>query len=337
MKSAAIVIPCRNELNYIGRCLDSILKLDLPGIDLEVLVCDGMSDDGTREVVARYSKEHPHIRLLDNPHRTTPYALNLGTRTAQSDVVIILGAHSEVDPGYVRYSIEELETHPEAGCVGGFVENSCEDELSEIVALATSSPFGVGNSHYRTGGNSGYVDTVLFGAYRREVFDRVGYFDDELTRNQDDELNYRVLKGGYRIFLSERIHCHYYVRSSLKRLFKQYFQYGYWKVYVNLKHRTVTTLRQLPPLLLVLFLILGAAVTPLNPLLPKLYAAGILTYLSGGLLFGLGKTRHPVRLLRLMLIFAVLHLGYGIGYLDGVIRFLLLKREPAKSRATLSR
>lgn len=338
MNITTIVIPCRNEKSYIARCLDSLLKLNTPSEELEIFVCDGMSEDGTLEVLAEYCEAHPHIKVLPNPERTTPYALNLGAKAARGDVVIILGAHSEVDPDWVNACLQELEAHPEAGCVGGYVENAFTDDFSRVLSYATSSRFGVGGSHYRTKSKTGYVDTVLFGAYRKSVLEEIRYFDEELTRNQDDEINYRLIKAGHKIWLSDRIKCRYFVRSSFKKLFKQYFQYGYWKVYVNRKHGVVTTTyRQLAPVALVFCLLFGGLAAVLHPLGRTAFGAGVALYILMALGAAVSKTLHPVKILQLLLVFATLHLSYGFGYLDGLIQFVLLGRKPSIKHATLSR
>ncbi|MGD1848124.1 MAG: glycosyltransferase family 2 protein, partial [Salibacteraceae bacterium] len=242
---------------YIRACVESVVGNDYPKDLLHVLVCDGQSDDRTREIVAELSQKHAPVKLVDNPYRTTPYALNLGIREVNSDVAIILGGHAELAPDYLRECVLQLKAHPEVGCIGGIIDNVAENTTAAIVSKAMASSFGVGNAHFRTGGKEGYVDTVAFGAYRREVFEKVGYFDEDLTRNQDDEFNYRVLKGGFKIWLSSKIRSKYYVRASFKKLFRQYFQYGYWKVFVNRKHQAVTSIRQLVPLGFVLFVLMG--------------------------------------------------------------------------------
>ena len=222
---------------------------------IDVFVCDGMSTDATTALVEKYALTHPMVHVLMNKKQTTPFALNLGIRKSEADVVIILGAHSELYPDYISKCMEAFSLGTNIGCTGGIIENEYENETAEVIGKAMSSSFGVGNAHFRTGNKNGYVDTVAFGAYKREVFSKVGYFDEELIRNQDDEFNYRVTKAGFKIYLYSEIRCKYFVRASFGKLFKQYYQYGYWKVYVAKKHHAVTTFRQLVPLFFVLFLI----------------------------------------------------------------------------------
>ncbi len=247
----SVVIPCYNEESYIGNCLSSIFAQDYPLELIQVFVADGRSTDKTRAVLSSWNERWENVHMLDNPERHTPQALNIVIQASDSHVVIILGAHAEMFPDYISNCINVLNDHPEVACVGGVLDHVNENRGAEIIAKAMSSPFGVGNVRFRTGGQPGYVDTVAFGAYRREVFNKVGLFDTDLVRNQDDEFNYRILASGDKIWFDPSIRSKYFVRSSFEKLFKQYRQYGYWKVFVNVKHKTVTTVRQLVPAIFV--------------------------------------------------------------------------------------
>ncbi len=335
MMQVSVVIPCYNEEQYIVACMDAACIQELPaGVKLRVLVCDGRSTDRTAELVREYAATHPQVTCLLNEQRTTPYALNLGIRHAAADVVIIFGAHAVMKPGYIARCIEAFSAYADVGCAGGILTNIYENETSRIIGLAMSSPFGVGNAHFRTGASSGYVDTVAFGAYKKEVFDTVGFFDEELVRNQDDEFNFRVLKQGFRIWLDPEIRADYYVRSSVKRLFRQYFQYGYWKVYVNKKHRAITTTRQLIPFGFVLFLVFGSVAAACSRLLAMAFFGVLALYALLALYFAFRKTSHPVQAIKITGIFVSLHLSYGWGYLLGAIDFILRNKSAGKFQTT---
>lgn len=336
-KRIRVVIPCRNEKPYIAACLRSLVDADRDGLAVEAWVCDGFSEDGTRDEVMSFATAHPWIRLVDNPQRTTPQAMNLGLRPAGYDVGIILGAHAEVGRDFFQANLAVLCEHVEVGCAGGAIENVYLDATSRRIGAAMGHPFGVGSAHFRTGLKEGYVDTVAFGAYRREVFEQVGYFDERLVRNQDDELNYRVTKGGFRIWLSNTIRSRYYVRGSYTKLFKQYRQYGYWKVFVNRLHRTVTTLRQLVPAFFVAGSMGGAVIAILFPVLMPAWLLGIGAYVLIALVSAIRAAKGSSDILGVLLAFFILHVAYGIGYLQGIWDFLLLRKEPKASASKLTR
>lgn len=332
-----VVIPCRNEAGYIGRCLASIVAADRTGMDLEAWVCDGLSDDGTRAEIAALQGAHPWIKLVDNEARTTPQAMNLGLEPQGYDVGILLGAHAEVSIDFFAQNIALLEAHRAAGCVGGIIENVYTDAVSRRIGAAMGHPFGVGSAHFRTGLKEGEVDTVAFGAYRREALAAIGFVDERLSRNQDDELNFRLTKAGWKVILSPRIRSRYYVRASMSRLYRQYWQYGYWKVYVNRLHGTVTTWRQLVPAAFVLFLISGALASLLHPWLAIAFALGIVVYLLAGLASAVQAAGRIGDAFGVLRAFITLHIAYGLGYLRGILDFVLFRREPPGHAASSSR
>ena len=167
---------------------------------------------------------------------------------------------------------------------------------------------------------------VLLIAYKREVFHKIGYFDEELIRNQDDEFNFRLLKNGFTIYLFRKIRSKYYVRASYGKLFKQYEQYGYWKVYVNKKHNTVTTLRQVVPLFFVLYLLFGVLASFFGYVYFTLFAIGLLLYSSAGYLFAYNLSTDQFQITNIIRVFFILHFSYGWGYLKGMIDFFVLNK-----------
>lgn len=336
-ETVAVVIPCRNEKKYIGICLDSLVQCDFDKQYLEVYVCDGLSDDGTVAVVNEYSAKYPFIRLLENTARTTPHALNLGIRTSKTDVVIILGAHAAVAPDFITRNLNVLNTHPDVGCAGGIIDNKYENRVSENIGLAMSSVFGVGNAHFRTGTKAGYVDTVAFGAYTRDVFETCGLFDDELVRNQDDEFNFRISQKGFKIFLDPAIRSDYYVRGNYRKLFRQYYQYGYWKVFVNRKHKVVTSARQLMPPVFVAGLLLGWIPALFFWWWIFIWLGGVVFYKTAAFFFALRMHPSFSQIPAVMWSFFILHSSYGLGYLEGLFNFMLLRRNPRSSGSKLSR
>jgi len=333
----SIILPCRNEDKYIERCLKSIIDTSYSKEELRVYVVDGFSTDRTRLIIKRIKKEHPFIKLIDNPDKITPIAVNLGLQADDSDIKILMGAHSTIDRDFISIAVEHLSRSPELGCVGGVISNVNENAKAEVIALAMSSKFGVGNARFRTGGKDGYVDTVAFGAYRKEVFEKIGYLDIDLVRNQDDELNFRLVKNGFKIWLTQAIKSNYYVRGDYKKLLKQYYQYGYWKVFVNKKHSTITSVRQLVPFFFVLFLLVNIVGSIFFEKVRLILLLGLSSYFVAAFYFGLQKTRRPLMLFRLIKVFLILHLGYGVGYFMGLLWFVLLRKKPSDKSKSLSR
>jgi glycosyltransferase involved in cell wall biosynthesis len=235
--AVSIIVPCRNEEAYIARCLDSILASDYPKDRLEVVVSEGRSSDRTREILLAYAAKNPEIILLDNPTGATPAGLNLAIRRASGDIIVRMDAHVLYPSDYVSRLVRGLE---ESGAdnVGGVLETVPAENTpgARAIAIGLAHPFGVGNAHFRTGARvRREVDTVPFGCYRREVFDRIGLFDEELIRNQDDEFNFRLIRRGGRVLLLPDVLCRYFARRSLRHLAGMYYQYGYFKPLVARK------------------------------------------------------------------------------------------------------
>lgn len=337
--TVSVVIPARNEAGYIRRCLEAVFANDYPADLVEVIVADGRSDDGTRDVVARTLAAHPgrRVTVIDNPARTTPHALNLAIGASSGRFIVRVDGHSEISPDYIRRCVELLQTVPGAGCVGGVFENVAGTPMGRVIAMALASPFGVGNALYRLDGHEGPVDTVPFGAFPREVFATVGLFDEDLVRNQDDEYTFRLRRAGYVVWLSPAIRVRYHTRASLGRMARQFAQYGFWKVYVNRKHRVVTTVRQLVPPLFVAALAAAAVAAATTAWGGTALVALLAAYALAALAAAVAKSRRPVEVAALIASFFVLHLSYGAGYLRGLGRFVLLNRPPAASHAALTR
>ncbi len=327
----SVIIPCRNEEEWIGPCLESILANDYPWQRLEILVVDGMSDDGTRAVIEKYVVAHPFVLMLDNLRKITPAAMNIGIKNARGEIIFRIDAHADYPRDYIS-SLVRLLGESGADNVGGvsITHPGRPTVMAKAIALGLSHPLGVGNSYFRIGSSRDrWVDTVPFGCYRREVFDRIGLFDEELVRDQDDELNLRLIKRGGRIRLSPKIVCNYYARDSLGKLWQQYYQYGYFKPLVVRKVGGVMTVRQLLPPLFVLGLIVTALVAAWSWL--GLAAFGVV---AGSYLLAIAAV--AARSVRcqgwavaaaLFCVFPALHLSYGLGYVRGFVEFLVLRRH----------
>lgn len=244
----SVVIPCRNERGYIGRVLASVLASDWPRDRLEVLAVDGMSDDGTREAVAAAAAADPRVRLLDNPARFTPHAVNVGVRAARGDFILRVDAHGEIPPDYIKTGVALLQARPNVWAVGGPLTRAGDGPGGALVAAVLSQPFSTGNTRVRAGDVEGPVDAVGYPMWRRDVFSRIGYFDETLVRNQDDDFDLRIRSAGGVTYQAPAMRAVYYVRSSVANLLRQYSQYGFWKVVVARKHGRYPDWKPLAPL-----------------------------------------------------------------------------------------
>ncbi len=340
MTSISIVIPCRNEAPYIEECIRAIYTAAIPsGVETNVFVVDGMSNDGTREIVQQLQREFLTLKLIDNVNQLTPFAFNLGIHAASCDYVQIIGARHIISNNYLSTCLQKLNEDSSIWCVGGRLENEYVNETGKVIALAMGTQLGMGIGNFRTLSKSGFTDTVTSPMYPYRVFEQIGFFDEELIRNQDDDFNFRVTKAGGKIWFDADISLKYYVRGNYKNLWKQFYQYGYWKVYVNQKHRTFTTIRQLIPPLFVLYLILflftwlfGATVGLAGsfPLIVYLALTAITTN-------RLVQQDHQLRFGDVFKTFPILHISYGLGYLKGVIDFVLLNKKPSDKQKQMSR
>ena len=319
----SVVIAMRNEENHIARCLQSVINQDYPGEQVEILVVDGMSTDSSRSIVSGFAGRYPNVRLLDNEKKIAPAAFNLGIRNAGGSIVAIIGAHCSLATDYLSNCVHYLSTR-EADCVGGPIENIGEGFWGQAISLVMSSPFGVGDAHFRYSHQERYVDTLAFGAYRREVFDKIGLFDERLVRNQDYDLNYRLRKAGGKILLTPAIQSYYYTRSSLRKLLSQYFRYGFWKVRMLQKHPRSVRVRQLVPPLFVLVLLLSGALSAISSLAAWVLALVVVSYLSLALAFSFSiAARKGWRYLPILpVIFACLHLSWGLGFLYSLAQLI---------------
>ena len=336
-----IIMPICNEAHFIERSLGAVLTQDYPTDCLEVLVVDGMSKDSTRAIVqqavdkARAAGNNISVALIDNPARIVPTALNIGVQRARGAVIVRVDGHCLIAHDYVHQCVSAL-ARSGADNVGGLQRPAQGSWISQALALATSSPFGVGNARFRYLEQPGWVDTVYLGAFRRDVFARIGGFDEDLVRNQDDEFNFRLAQAGGKIWLDPTIRSVYYGRTDLRSLWRQYYQYGFYKVRVIQKRRAVASLRHLIPAMFVLCLftsILSALISGRRWLAWSV--AG--PYVLANSVVSIATARSDFRLLPL-----TLHFAYGIGFVAGIWRWIVQystahhTRNPSASPTLLS-
>jgi succinoglycan biosynthesis protein ExoA len=318
----SLLIAMRNEAGYIEKCVTSILAQDYSADQVEMWVMDGLSEDSSSQIVERLFQGRPNCHLLSNGRITQSAGWNLGIARATGDVVGIIGAHSELAPDYISTAVETLQ-RTGADLVGGLMRAEGKERIAQAISLATSSPFGVGGARFHYTSYEEEVDTVYMGLCWRELFGRIGGFDEEMIRNQDDELSYRLLQAGGRIVCNPAIQSTYYNRSTLGSLWRQYSQYGFWKVRVMQKHPRQMRSRQFVPPLFVAALLFFLLMSPFSITCGIFLAVILVVYLTVNLTASILAVRKSGRRLfpLLPLTFITLHLSYGLGFLGGLLRF----------------
>jgi len=328
----SVICPIYNEEKYIANCIESILLQDYPKDDLEVIFVDGMSKDCTREIVAGYTQKYPFIRLIDNPEKIVPYAMNYGIKASKGEVIIRLDAHATYEKNYFSSLVRRLN-ELKADNVGSVCKTDVLNKTPKTLAIreVLSNKFGVGNSVFRTGVDKVMeVDTVPFGCWRRDVFEKYGLYDTRLVRNQDIELNKRILRGGGKIFIVPDTFCTYLARETYKGLSKNNYGNGKWNILTvhYTKQFNSLSLRHFIPLLFVLSLILPVLFSLFYLPLILLSALSLFAYVS---LLGVISLRLAIQkklsLFYLLVSFLVLHLSYGWGSLVGICQVLFLPKK----------
>lgn len=319
----SVIILCRNERQHIETCVRSILDQERPAEGMEVIVADGLSDDGTREILESLAKQHSEVRVVDNPRRITPCAMNAGIRAARGRYIAILGGHCQYAPDFLKTCVALLHEHPEVVCVGGPTLSSGKSRFGQAVALAMTHPLGVGNAKHRHPTYEGYAEMACYPVFRKEVFEKVGFYDERFIRNQDDELCYRLALHGKKVFISPRARYTYFIRETPSKLFRQYFEYGYWRVAVLRKHRRPASLRQLVPPLFMAAVLIGAIVGLSMPGWWKLSAVA-LPLVYGSTLLAVGVWEFGKAGWRVAALFpvaaATMVAAYATGFVWGVVK-----------------
>jgi len=327
----SVVIPCRNEKRHICEFLDSLMNQSLDrDWEIEILVADGLSDDGTRKVLTDYMLKAPSVRMIDNPGRIVSTGLNAAIAASTGEIIIRMDAHTVYAKDYIFQCVKLLQAS-RADNVGGPWVAVGKGHMGRAIAAAFQSPFCAGGGKSHDPSYEGEVDTVYLGCWRRSAFERFGLFDPGLVRNQDDEFNFRIRRGGGRILQSPKIQSSYTPRSSIRALFRQYLQYGFWKVFVMRKHRGVASWRHLVPALFVssvlaelLLLSLSAVFdwTGLAMLSGSVLFAELLVYSLACVFSALrfaGSIEVPA-LVSIPVVIAVHHISYGLGFLMGLLQ-----------------
>jgi len=355
----SVILACRCEAAHIGSVLSSILQQEEPEGGLEVIVADGISEDGTRQILHQIASSDPRVKVIDNPARITSAGLNAAIRASRGQIIIRMDAHTHYASDYIRQCVAVLQ-RTGADNVGGPWVAQANGYVGEAIAAAFQSRFAAGGARGHVPYYEGRVDTVYLGCWKKEVFERFGGFDENLVRNQDDEHNLRIVRGGGRVWQSPKIRSWYHSRTSLRGLFEQYMQYGYWKVQVIRKHKVPAAMRHLVPGVFVLSLLLLVLAWDICVAASRFVAAdsGLSAALSvarTSAMWGLTSIVSAYALALLIasvqaawrtkwvllpvlpLIFCCYHIGYGWGFLRGVLDFALLGRGASAVFTRLTR
>ncbi len=332
----SVICPIYNEGKYIAKCIDSVLKQDYPKEDMEIFFVDGMSGDRTVQIVNEYCVKYPFIKLLENPHRVVPYAMNIGIKASKGEVILRLDGHCEYPENYFSCLVDNLKKYDADNVGGVFITLPCnETNISYAIAECLKNPFGMGNSLHRIGAKENVkTDSVPFGCFKREVFDKVGLYDEELIRNQDDELNARIIKNGGSIYLIPTLGIKYFARDKVAKVRKMFYQYGLFKPLVNKKLGQAATVRQFVPPLFVAALICGLALSFFSKIFLWLYLAFLTLYFLIGIFMGIKSAKSTKRASMIFLmpwIFFNVHLSYGWGYWVGLFKVLFHRPFTAQS------
>lgn len=325
----SIVVPCRNERDHIETAILSILSQTNITEQFEIIVADGQSDDGTQDILKKLAANDSRIRIINNPRRIVSTGLNQAIRIAKGDIIIRMDTHSVYADNYVSSCIEALFLTG-AQNVGGPARTLAHDYVQQAISIAYHSPFAVGGALFHNIEYEGFVDTVTYGCWHKSTLFELGLFDEELVRNQDDEMNYRLIRSGGKIWQTPKIRSWYFPRKTISKLFQQYMQYGYWKVRVIQKHRIPAALRHLAPGAFI-FLILGSLLLmPFSYIATLCLTTALGLYLIANFIATVVCCANKNRLIYIPImpiVFAAYHFGYGWGFLRGVMNFYIFRRK----------
>tara|TARA_Y100000591_G_C21848186_1_gene709955 strand:- start:1885 stop:2946 length:1062 start_codon:yes stop_codon:yes gene_type:complete len=326
----SVIMPIRNEIAYIDLVLDAIIRQSYGLTNYEVLIADGLSNDGTYDIIRYYQKKYDNVKLILNYEKIVPTGFNKALSVAKGSIITRVDGHTIISKDFIKNSIDKL-IEMDCSCVGGSIENISIGNIAHSINIAQSSTFGVGGVAFRQKNLNGkFVDTLAFGSYKREIFDQIGGYDEELIRNQDDEFNFRLVQNGEKIWLDPSISSKYYNRSNYRMLFSQYFYYGFYKIRVFQKRKSFSSYRHLIPLAFILAIVVGIVLAKFFENILPLKVL-ILVYFFFALIFATIETakivfkKNSLKIIYypILVIFAflTLHVSYGIGLLSGLFYF----------------
>ena len=316
------LIVTRNEQTYIARALESLINQTYPKDKYEIIIVDGESTDNTlviaEEIINQYKTDSFDIRIINNPGHILASGWNLGIKNSLGDYVVRIDAHAEAFADFIERSVQTILSVPDAVCVGGKLITKSLDGDNNLVSMVLSSPFGVGNSSFRVSDKAGYADTAVYGLYKKELFERIGYFNEKYIRNQDIEFHSRVRSNQGKFYFNPEIRCIYYSRNTIRKMIKQAYGNGKWNMILMKHQMSALRLRHLVPFAFVLYLAASMILGFRNRFFWYLSAGVILLHLLIGLIAATKKTNHLSEIIKMPFLFLLLHLTYGSGYLVGI-------------------
>lgn len=331
-KGVSVIIPCRNEKIYIEQCISSLIDNDYPKDKLEIIIVDGNSEDGTIEIINELILKHSFIRIINNPKQITPVALNLGIKNANFEYVMIAGAHALYSSNYISSLVDNIKKLNADG-VGGMLITKVKNETYKSMSIAAvlSNKFGVGNSLFRIGvKNAQLVDTVPFGLYKKELFQKAGYYDERLIRNHDIELSKRMIAAGSKIYLIPDLYCTYYARETFRDIAKNNYRNGYWNILTTYYTKSFhsLSLRHFVPLIFLLSIVLPLVLSLLlKPIWIFLFLLIFFIYNIFLIFASLSENNKNTKFKFLFFSFYILHFSYGIGSLIALFRVKSLFKQ----------
>lgn len=317
----SVVIPVFNEEKYIKNLLESLIFQDYCKENLEIILVDGMSSDKTREITNLYVQKYDYIKLVNNHKKTVQHGLNIGISNAVGKYIVRMDAHSEYEKDYISKCIEYLEK-TDATNVGGPMVAVGKTRLQKIIAAAYHSKFALGGGRNHDKNYQGYVDTVFLGAFRKQDILKLNLYDINLTKNEDDDLCYRMTKNNMKIYMIPEIKSKYYPRDNIKDLFAQYYDYGLWKIAVIKKHKKPARISHIVPALFVAFLVLFGIFSVFSKIISSIFYIIMSLYLILNIYFSFRKNKlNFYDKIVLIWVHFVLHVSYGLGFLVGIFKF----------------
>lgn len=314
----SIIIAARNEANFIGNCIETLENQELDREKYEIIVIDGLSQDNTIDIIAEKQKSYSNILLLSNPGKIASCAFNIGIKESRGNYIFIVGAHAEYPEDFITKSLNSIESN-HADCVGGREIEIGKNKLGRTFAVVRNTAFGGGLSPYRYSNKKQFVQTVAFGCYKKEALIRVGGFDEDLVKNQDNDLNKRITKSGGKILFDPGIRFYYFARDSLKGIFRQLFGYGYWEAKLIKRRKSQLSIVTLTPAIFIIYTLFAVLLLLLNGSAILLYLEFV-PYLCIFIYFAV-KSIIPnrVNLLISLFIYLLIHFSIGLGFIVGLI------------------